>query len=161
MWVREWGAGVVRQSELISEWWQLCDWCNGGRECVSAVHDGKCSPRVMCSLSEWEPDSWQWSYVCVHRWTKECLARTTCNCVSHFWMNRKTSFSYLYEIITNLTLVGTDFDRLDLLANYWCFSQEGTAAQDTINFILQNRCVFHDKVLEIFPYLWSGLWNVN
>ncbi len=59
MWVREWGAGVVRQSELMSEWWQLCDWCNGGRECVSAVHDGKCSPRVMCSLSEWEPDSWQ------------------------------------------------------------------------------------------------------
>ncbi len=31
--------------------------CDGGRECVSAVHDGKCSPRVMCSLSEWEPDS--------------------------------------------------------------------------------------------------------
>ncbi len=59
MWVREWGAGVVRQSELMSEWWQLCDWCNGGRECVSAVHDGKCSPWVMCSLSEWEPDSWQ------------------------------------------------------------------------------------------------------
>ncbi len=22
-----------------------------------SVHDGKCSPRVMCSLSEWEPDS--------------------------------------------------------------------------------------------------------
>ncbi len=42
---------------VMSEWWQLCDWCNGGRECVSAVHDGKCSPRVMCSLSEWEPDS--------------------------------------------------------------------------------------------------------
>ncbi len=42
---------------VMSEWWQLCDWCNGGRECVSAVHDGKCSPWVMCSLSEWEPDS--------------------------------------------------------------------------------------------------------
>ncbi len=27
----------------------LCDWCNGGRECVSAVHDGICSPWVMCS----------------------------------------------------------------------------------------------------------------
>ncbi len=62
MWVREWGAGVVRQSELMSEWWQLCDWCNGGRECVSAVHDGKCSPWVMCSLSEWEPDSWQYVF---------------------------------------------------------------------------------------------------
>ncbi len=57
MWVSEWGAGVVRQSGLMSEWWQLCDCCNGGRECVSAVHDGKCSPWVMCSLSEWEPDS--------------------------------------------------------------------------------------------------------
>ncbi len=62
MWVREWGAGVVRQSELMSEWWQLCDWCNGGRECVSAVHDGKCSPWVMCSLSEWEPDSWHYDW---------------------------------------------------------------------------------------------------
>ncbi len=28
---------------------QLCDWCNGGRECVCAVHDGRCSPWVMCS----------------------------------------------------------------------------------------------------------------
>ncbi len=49
MWVSEWGAGVVRQLGLMSEWWQLCDWCNGGRECVSAVHDGRCSPWVMCS----------------------------------------------------------------------------------------------------------------
>ncbi len=58
MCVSEWGAGEVRQSRLMSEWWQLCDWCNGGRECVSAVHDGRCSPWVMCSLSEWQPDSW-------------------------------------------------------------------------------------------------------
>lgn len=28
------------------------------------------------------------------------------------------SLSYLYKIITHLMLVGTDFDRLDLLANY-------------------------------------------
>ncbi len=40
---------MVRQSELMSEWRQLCDWCNGGRECVCAVHDGRCSPWVMCS----------------------------------------------------------------------------------------------------------------
>ncbi len=53
MWVNEWGAGVVRQSGLMIEWWQLCDWCDGGRECVCAVHDGRCSPWVMCSLSEW------------------------------------------------------------------------------------------------------------
>ncbi len=51
MWVSEWGAGVVRQSSLISDCWQLCDWCNGGWECVSAVHDGRCSPWVMCSCS--------------------------------------------------------------------------------------------------------------
>ncbi len=51
MWVSEWGAGVARQSGLISDWWQLCDWCNGGWECVSAVHDGRCSPWVMCSCS--------------------------------------------------------------------------------------------------------------
>ncbi len=25
---------------------QLCDWCNGGWECVSAVNDGRCSPWV-------------------------------------------------------------------------------------------------------------------
>ncbi len=25
--------------------------CNGGWECVSAVHDGRCSPWVMCSCS--------------------------------------------------------------------------------------------------------------
>ncbi len=24
---------------------------------VSAVHDGRCSPWVMCSCSEWQPDS--------------------------------------------------------------------------------------------------------
>ncbi len=36
MCVSEWGAGEVRQSRLMSEWWQLCNWCNGGRECVSA-----------------------------------------------------------------------------------------------------------------------------
>ncbi len=24
---------------------------------MSAVHDGRCSPWVMCSLSEWQPDS--------------------------------------------------------------------------------------------------------
>ncbi len=59
MCVSEWGAGEVRQSRLMSEWWQLCDWCNGGRECVCAVHDGRCSPWVMCSCSEWQPDSWQ------------------------------------------------------------------------------------------------------
>ncbi len=59
MWVSEWGACVARQSGLISEWWQLCHWCNGGWECVSAVHDGRCSPWVMCSCSEWQPDSWQ------------------------------------------------------------------------------------------------------
>ncbi len=47
----------MRQSRLMSEWRQLCDGCNGGRECVSAVHDGRCSPWVMCSLSEWQPDS--------------------------------------------------------------------------------------------------------
>ncbi len=28
MWVWEWGAGVGRQSRLMSEWWQLCNWCN-------------------------------------------------------------------------------------------------------------------------------------
>ncbi len=27
-------VGVVRQSGLMSDWWQLCDWCNGGWECV-------------------------------------------------------------------------------------------------------------------------------
>ncbi len=48
---------MVRQSGLMSEWGQLCDWCNGGRECVCAVHDGRCSPRVMCSCGEWQPDS--------------------------------------------------------------------------------------------------------
>ncbi len=48
---------MVRQSRLMSEWCQLCDWCNGGWECVSAVHDGRCSPWVMCSCSEWQPDS--------------------------------------------------------------------------------------------------------
>ncbi len=58
MWVWEWGAGVGRQSRLMSEWWQLCNWCNGGRECVCAVHDGRCSPRVMCSCGEWQRDSW-------------------------------------------------------------------------------------------------------
>ncbi len=53
MWVSEWGAGVARQSRLMSDWWQLCDWCNGGWECVccSAVNDGSCSPWVMCSCS--------------------------------------------------------------------------------------------------------------
>ncbi len=53
MWVSEWGAGVARQSRLMSDWWQLCDWCNGGWECVccSAVNDGSCSPWVMCSSS--------------------------------------------------------------------------------------------------------------
>ncbi len=53
MWVSEWGAGVARQSGLISDWWQLCDWCNGGWECVccSAANDGICSPWVMCSSS--------------------------------------------------------------------------------------------------------------
>ncbi len=30
MWVCEWGAGVGRQSGQMSEWWQLCDWCDGG-----------------------------------------------------------------------------------------------------------------------------------
>ncbi len=34
---------MLRQSGLMSEW------CNGGRECVCAVHDGRCSPWVMCS----------------------------------------------------------------------------------------------------------------
>ncbi len=53
MWVSEWVAGVARQSRLMSDWWQLCDWCNGGWECVccSAVNDGSCSPWVMCSSS--------------------------------------------------------------------------------------------------------------
>ncbi len=51
MCVCEWGACVVRQSRLMSDWWQLCDWCNGGWECVSAVNDGRCSPWVMCSCS--------------------------------------------------------------------------------------------------------------
>ncbi len=53
MWVSEWGAGVARQSRLMSDWWQLCDWCNGGWECVccSAVNDWSCSPWVMCSCS--------------------------------------------------------------------------------------------------------------
>ncbi len=53
MWVSEWGAGVARQSGLISDWWQLCNWCNGGWKCVcrSAVNDGSCSPWVMCSCS--------------------------------------------------------------------------------------------------------------
>ncbi len=51
MCVWEWDAGVVKQSGLISDWWQLCDWCNGGWECVSAVNDGRCSPWVMCSCS--------------------------------------------------------------------------------------------------------------
>ncbi len=48
---------MVRQSGLMSKWGQLCDWCNGGTGCVCAVHDGRCSPRVMCSSSEWQPDS--------------------------------------------------------------------------------------------------------
>ncbi len=53
MCVCEWGAGVVKQSGLISDWWQLCDWCNVGWEwvCCSAVNDGSCSPWVMCSCS--------------------------------------------------------------------------------------------------------------
>ncbi len=51
MCVWEWDAGVVKQSGLISDWWQLCDWCNGEWECVSAVNDGRCSPWVMCSSS--------------------------------------------------------------------------------------------------------------
>ncbi len=53
MCVCEWGAGVVKQSGLMSDWWQLYDWCNGGWECVcrSAVNDGSCSPWVMCSCS--------------------------------------------------------------------------------------------------------------
>ncbi len=63
MWVSEWGAGVVRQSRLMSEWWQLCDWCNGGRECVCAVNDGRCSPWVICSSSvvsgDQIRDNWQ------------------------------------------------------------------------------------------------------
>ncbi len=42
---------MVRQSG------QMSDWCDGGWECVSAVYDGRCSPRVMCSCSEWQPDS--------------------------------------------------------------------------------------------------------
>ncbi len=84
MCVSEWGAGEVRQSRLMSEWWQLCDWCNGGRECVSAVHDGRCSPWVMCSLSEWQPDSWQrqcCSSACVdseREWCCEVVWLLTC-----------------------------------------------------------------------------------
>ncbi len=46
-----------RLSHLLrSEWVFVCCFY------VSAVHDGKCSPWVMCSLSEWEPDSWQLWY---------------------------------------------------------------------------------------------------
>ncbi len=43
---------MVRQSGLMSDCRQLCDWCNGGWECVSAVNDGRCSPWGMycCSV---------------------------------------------------------------------------------------------------------------
>ncbi len=44
MWVSEWGAGVARQSELMSEWWQLCDWCKwwmGMCECSGMMGDGR------------------------------------------------------------------------------------------------------------------------
>ncbi len=56
---------MARQSGLISDWGQLCDWCNGGWECVcrSAVNDGSCSPWVKCSCSVVSGnqirDSWQ------------------------------------------------------------------------------------------------------
>ncbi len=36
---------------MVGQSGQLCDWCNGGWECVSAVNDGRCSPWVMCSCS--------------------------------------------------------------------------------------------------------------
>ncbi len=29
----------------------------GVMECVGAVHDGRCSPWVISSCSEWQPDS--------------------------------------------------------------------------------------------------------
>ncbi len=88
MCVSEWGAGEVRQSRLMSEWWQLCDWCNGGRECVSAVHDGRCSRWVMCSLSEWQPDSWHIQYVL---WWMiiEFMNRTAALLVKLFLINLK------------------------------------------------------------------------
>ncbi len=40
---------MARQSGLISDCGQLCNWCNGGWKCVcrSAVNDGSCSPWVM------------------------------------------------------------------------------------------------------------------
>lgn len=78
----------------------------------------------------------------VYVWHEQC----TTVCLTSEWTEKQAPKMYLYKIITKLTPVGTDSDRLDLIANYWCFCPEVTGAQDKINFILQNRCVFHDSL---------------
>ncbi len=60
---------VLLLCECVNEvqvWWDNQGWLVigdscviGVMECVGAVHDGRCSPWVMCSCSEWQPDSWQ------------------------------------------------------------------------------------------------------